>query len=186
VALAPCPSNLYPAAFESLPLRHSCRLPAGPLVAHSAFRENIIDNAGDGCSGVNAHRIPWDILFHGMQSRNQFPFASSSAPLVFWPPGKALVQRVQIDVENENPVKQVNKAEEIPGAAAEEGDRVASISDQGFDLVHIPNVVPLHKPNVVLVPRAIQRFTGLWIASIRQLTVAVDGMVTAPAQFVAD
>jgi hypothetical protein len=113
----------------------------GAFIALSAFRKNIVDNAGDRRIGVNAHSILRNILFRRMQSRNQFLFACSSAILVFWSPGK-----------------QIGKAGEIPGAAAEEGDRVALISDQGFDFVYIPNVV--------LVPKAIRRFTCLWIASI--------------------
>ena len=121
-----------------------------------------------------------------MPSRNQLPFGWFSAPLVLWSRSKPPIQRVQIDLENENPVKQVNKADEISGAATEKGDRVALISDQGFDFVNIPNVVLVPKPNVMLVPKAIQRFTGLWIALISQLTVTVDGVVTAPPQFVAD
>jgi hypothetical protein len=41
-------------------------------------------------------------------------------------------------------------------------------------------------PNLALVYKTIQRFTSLWIAFIRQLSVTVDGVVTAPPQFVAD
>jgi hypothetical protein len=144
------------------------------LAGLSAFRENLVDNAGDRRSGVNAHRILRNILFRCMQSHNQLPFARSSAKLILWSPGKPPVQRVVIDVENENPVKQINKAVEISGAAAEEGDRVALISGHGFDSVYIPNVMLVHG--------AIQRFTSLWIALIRQLSVTVDGVVTAPPQ----
>jgi hypothetical protein len=104
----------------------------GAFIALSAFRKNIVDNAGDRRSGVNARSILRNILFRRMQSRNQFPFACSSAILVFWSSGKPLVRRFQIDVGNENPVKRIDKAGEIPGAAAEEGDRVTLISDQGF------------------------------------------------------
>jgi hypothetical protein len=84
-----------------------------------------------------------------MQSHNQLPFARSSAKLIFWSPGKPPVQRVEIDVENENPVKQINKAAEISSAAAEEGDRVALIGDHGFDFVYIPNVMLVPPCNAV-------------------------------------
>ena len=47
-----------------------------------------------------------------MQSRNEFPFACSSvisnnviAPLVFRSGGKTPVQRVQIDIKNENSIE---------------------------------------------------------------------------------
>ncbi|MGF6230023.1 hypothetical protein QFZ27_003978 [Inquilinus ginsengisoli] len=91
------------------------------------------------------------------------------------PPGKPPVQRVDIDFGNEDPVKQIDKAGKISGAAAEEGNRVALIRDQGFDFVDIPNMVLMHK--------AIQRFTSLRITLIRQLPVTIDGVVTAPSQF---
>lgn len=121
-----------------------------------------------------------------MQSRNQLPFGWFSAPRVLWSRSKPPSQGVQIDLENENPVKQVDKADEISGAAAEEGDWVALVGDQGFDLINIPKVVLVPKPDVMLVPEAVQRFTGLWIALISQLTVTVDGVVAVPPQFVAD
>ena len=65
----------------------------------------------------------------------------------------------------------------------------AVISDQGFDFVYIPNVMlvpPCDAVRHALERKAIQRFTSLWIALISQLSVTVDGMVTAPPQFVAD
>ena len=60
------------------------------------------------------------------------------------------------------------------------------ISDQGFYFVNILKAVFVPEPNVMLVPEAIQRFTGLWITLISQLTVTVDGVETAPPQFVTD
>ena len=69
---------------------------------------------------------------------------------------------------------------------------MAFISDQGFDFVYIPDVGfvlkfgSVYNPNLVLVLKTIQRFTSLWITSIRQLSVTVDGVVTAPPQFVAN
>ncbi|TCM51024.1 hypothetical protein C8J36_11031 [Rhizobium sp. PP-F2F-G48] len=124
-----------------------------------------------------------------MQSHNCFSLGWFSAELVFTSADKPLLQSVQIDVENENPVKLINKLMEIPGAAAEEGDRVAPIGDQGFYFVGIPKVVLVakgHIQNKPLMLRTIQRFTRFWIASIGQLAVAMDYVVTAPLQFGGD
>jgi len=93
-----------------------------------------------------------------MQLHNHFSFGWYSAKLVFRSASKPPLQRVQIDVENENPVKLINKVMEIPGAAAEEGDRVAPIGDQGFDFVDIPKVVPVpkgHIQNIILMLRTL-------------------------------
>lgn len=48
-----------------------------------------------------------------MQSYNHCSFCWFSIKLVFISVGKPTLQRVQIDVENENSVKQVNKMIEI-------------------------------------------------------------------------
>jgi hypothetical protein len=53
---------------------------------------------------------------------------------------------------------------------------VALISDQEFDFVYIPNSVLVHK--------TIQQFTSLRIAFIRQLSITIDGVVTALPQLV--
>jgi hypothetical protein len=45
---------------------------------------------------------------------------------------------------------------------------------------------PIDIPDMVLVRKAIQRFTCSWIALISQFPVTIDGMVTTPSQFVAD
>ena len=90
----------------------------GPLVCLSAFQENLIHDAFKRRSGVDYDTTLRDIFFRCMQSHNQLPFAWSSAKLIFRSPGKPPVQPVEIDIENEDPVKQVNKAGEISGAAA--------------------------------------------------------------------
>lgn len=110
-----------------------------------------------------------------MQSHNQLPFGRSSAKLVFRPAGKPPVQRVEIDVENENPVEYIDKAGEISRAAAEEGDRIVLFGDHGFDFIDVSNVMLVHPCDTVrqaLMGRPIQRwFTCLRIACIRQFPV---------------
>ena len=77
-----------------------------------------------------------------MQSSNEFFFLWFSAP-VSWVSRHALIkppiQCVKVvDLKNKNAVKQANKAVEISGAAAEEGNGGAVISDHGFNFVYIP------------------------------------------------
>lgn len=80
----------------------------GPLVCLSAFRENLIDNAGDRRSGVNDHRILRNILFRCIQSRNEFPFLWFSAE-VSWVQCHSLinppVHGVQVDLQDKHAVK---------------------------------------------------------------------------------
>ena len=68
---------------------------------------------------------------------------------------------------------------------------MASIGHQGPDSVDIPKVMLVPKGHIqiaLVMGRAIQRFTrlGLGIAFICQLTVTVDGVVTAALQFGCD
>jgi hypothetical protein len=84
------------------------------------------------------------------------------------------------------PVKQINEAGEISGAAAEEGDCVAVISDHGPDFVYIPKpmlLLPYDFVHLARVGRFIHRFSRPGIASIGQLTITMDDVVTAPLQF---
>jgi len=41
-------------------------------------------------------------------------------------------------------------------------------------------------PNVVLVGQAVRRFTGFRIALVSQFAVTMNGLVSAPLQFIAD
>ena len=52
------------------------------------------------------------------------------------------------------------------------------VGDQGFHLLDIPDVV--------LVSEAFHRFTGFRIAPVRQLAVAMNGLVAAALQLIAD
>jgi hypothetical protein len=70
---------------------------------------------------------------------------------------------------------------EISGAAAEEGDCVAVISDNGFDFVHIPKLMlllPYDLVHLALMGRFIRRFPGLWIAptAAQSYTLAAPGI----------
>ena len=52
-------------------------------------------------------------------------------------------------------------------------------------LIGNQSIHPTYIPNVMFVCGAVRRFTGFWIALVRQFTVAMDGQVAAPLQFVA-
>ena len=55
---------------------------------------------------------------------------------------------------------------------------MAVVGHQRSDLIYVPNMVLVGKP--------MHGFARLWIALISQLSVTIDGMATAPPQFVAD
>ena len=82
--------------------------------------QNLIHDAFNRRSGIDYDTTLRDIFFRCVQSPNEAPFGRSSAPLSFRPLGKPSGQCVQIDLENKNPIEQIDEAREIPGAAAEE------------------------------------------------------------------
>ena len=59
-----------------------------------------------------------------------------------------------------------------------ECDRFIPVGDQGFHFVYIPDVV--------LVSAALRRFTSFRVALVSHLAVAMNGVVAAPLQFIAD
>jgi hypothetical protein len=91
---------------------------------------------------------------------------------------EAPVQRLQVDLEDEDAVEQVHKPREVPRAAAEERHRLILVGDQD------PHSV--YRPDVVLVRAAIRRLSSFRIALVCQVPVTVNGMVAAPAQLPAD
>ncbi len=78
-----------------------------------ALSQNLIHDAFNRRSGIDYDTALRDIFFRCMHSPNQLPFARLCTKLVFWSPGKPPVQRVEIDVENENLVEQINEVVEI-------------------------------------------------------------------------
>ena len=79
----------------------------------AALFQNVIHDAFNRRSGIDCDTTLRDILFRCMQSPNQLSFTRLSTKLVFWSPGKPPIQRVEIDVENENLVEQINEAVKI-------------------------------------------------------------------------
>lgn len=77
---------------------------------------------------------------------------------------------------------------EVTGAAAEEGDWVGGVGDQGSDLVDRPNPVRVTPGDAV---RDAFRWSGqclacLGVADIGQDPVTMDDVVAAPFQFGSD
>ena len=63
---------------------------------------------------------------------------------------------------------------------------MALVSDQGCDLVHVPDVVPVQELCSFGVVASVQPLAGLRIAPVGQFAIALDGVQTAPLQLIAD
>src|SRR5215218_8076258 len=115
-----------------------------------------------------------------LESRKGFSFACRSSPRVFRSGGKTPVQRLQIDLKHENAIPHIDETVGIPGTTAKERCRMVLIGHQSADRRNVPH------PGTLLISAFINGFPRFWIAPIGQLPVAVDGVVAAPLQLIAD
>ena len=133
----------------------------------------------DRCGGVDENAVLRDVSLRLMPSHDEFAFRRLSAtPLV----GRSLVkppmQRGKVDFEDKDAVEQIDKFREVPGATAEECGRFIPVGNQGLYFVYIPDVV--------LVSADLRRSTSFRIPLVSQLAVAMNGVVAAPLQFIAN
>src|SRR4051812_40943351 len=113
-----------------------------------------------------------------MQPQDEFALSWVGPELVVGTLIQAAEQGVLVDVEDEDTVEQVDESRKVPRASAEEGDRLIAVGGQRLNR--------LDTPDVVLV-----RMTGSWCAGLRislvcQIGIAVDGLVAAELQLLAD
>ncbi len=154
-----------------------------------ASDQDVIHHAPKRRCCINSNASLWDIFFRCMQSHDQVAFVRSSSKLIFWSPLKPPGQSIKIDIENENSVEQGNKAMEIPGTAAEKGNGVALVSDDGFDFGYIPDVMrvpPCDALRHTFEDRPVRRFARLWVTLVGQISVTIESVVTASPQLMAD
>ena len=139
---------------------------------------DVVDDACDGCGGIEHNTVSWKILARAMQSLDELPLLRFSAPLTFTPLVEPPLQGVTVDVKDENFIEQLDESREVPRTPAEERHRLITVGNEGANF--------LQMPDVVLVGEAVQRFTGDRITLIGQLGVTVDRVVAASTQLPED
>ena len=75
---------------------------------------------------------------------------------------------------DEDSVEQVLKLREVPRAAAEEGEALTLVGDQGPDSVHVPDVMPVRR-------HVVRRLARFRVALIGQVGVTIDGVEATAA-----
>jgi len=158
---------------EEIPVRLNSR-----RLVRFASPKDLVDYVRDRRICVDHDTVLRNVFSRLMQSRNELPFRFPPAPLIFRSLVKPPVQGVEVDLEDENAVKQLNEVCKVPRTPAEECYRRIIAGDQGFYSIHMPNVV--------LVRAALNRITSFGIALISQFSVTIDGMVAASLQFLTD
>src|SRR5665647_1373628 len=84
------------------------RLNSRRLVCFAATKD-LVDYVRDGRGGVDHDTVLRNVLSRLMQSRNELPFRLPSAPFIFRSLVKPPVQGVEVDLEDENAVKQLDE-----------------------------------------------------------------------------
>jgi hypothetical protein len=81
--------------------------PTVSLLLCFALTKDLVNDARDRCGGVDYNTVFRSVFFRLVQSRNEFPFrsSSSSTPLIFRSLVKPPVQCVKVDFKDKNAVK---------------------------------------------------------------------------------
>lgn len=137
--------------------------------------KDLADHVRERSRRVDHHPGTWDIFLGPVESDNEVTLGWFRPPLVLRALVEPPVQGFEINVEDEDPVEQIDELREVARASAEERDGLLMICHQS---PHTPDV-----PDVVLVRSGIGRFTSRGVALVREFPVAVDGLVATPVQF---
>jgi hypothetical protein len=109
-------------------------------VSSFALTDDLVNKLFEWDGSVDHDAVARDLSFRLVQSHNDFPFRWFAAPLVH-SAIKPAVQRVQVDLEDEDTVEQGHELREVPRAAAEECHSLILAGDQGFHSTHRPDVM---------------------------------------------
>lgn len=70
--------------------------------------KDLINDAREGRGGVDYNTVFWNVFFRLMRSHNEFPFAWSSAPVIWVQPTSLVnpsVQCVEVDFKDKDTIK---------------------------------------------------------------------------------
>src|SRR6478735_3127615 len=144
-----------------------------------AATKNLVDDLLDRCRRVDDNSVLGDVGFCLMPSHDEFAIRRlSAAPLIVGSLVEPPIQGVEVDVEDEDAVEELDECREVPGTTAEECDLFTLVRDQGPYCGDIPDVV--------LVAATLDRLPSFRVALVGQLAVAMDGVVAAPLQLLAN
>jgi len=140
--------------------------------------KDFVDDMPERRRGVDDAAVLRNVFLCLMQSHSKVAFGLLATPLIVRSLLKPLEHGVTVDLKDKDAVKEIDELGKIPRATAEKCHRLLPVRDQGFDSIHIPDMVLVHLAG--------RRRTSLRIALICQLGVAINGTVAAPPQFSAD
>lgn len=146
---------------------------------HDPVRDNV-----EGSVGVDDHTSRGKVLPAGLQLHDEFLLSASSAPSPFVRGTfiEPVRERRCVYLEDEDAVEDVDEGTDVAGAAAEERDGCSSVSSECSHLFLLPQVMFVCSRAGDPWNRQPRRGVPL----ISKFAVAVDGLISALCQFVAD
>ncbi len=139
--------------------------------------EDLVDDVRERAGCVDHHARRWDVFLRPVEPDDEVALGRLGAPLVQWSLIQTFMQRVDVDVEDEDLIEQIEELMKVAGPTAEEGGALPSV---GCSFSHKIDV-----PDVVFMVGRVGRLTGLGVALVCEFSVAVDCLVATPLQLAA-
>jgi hypothetical protein len=146
--------------------------------------QDLVDNMREWSGCVDGDAPSRNVRLRAMQPEYEVPFRLPAlpSPLVVPPVVEPASQGFGVDLEHEDAVEQVNELREVSRSTTQERHRLALICDERLHFVDPPKVVIVNgKTSDVLHGRP-----GLRITLVREFAIAVNYVVTAPCQLLAN
>jgi hypothetical protein len=135
----------------------------------SGVPEDVVDDVSERTGCVDHHARVRNVFPRLMETNDEVALGRLGAPFVRRALIKPVTECVAVDVEDEDFIEHFEELVEVAGAPAEEGGALVAV---GCDGSH-----ELDVPDVVFVVGGAGGFTCLWVALVREFSVAVDRVV---------
>ena len=151
---------------------------SSPIVeGFSRVPEDVVDDVSERTGCVEHHARVRDVLPRHMETNDEVALGRLGAPFVRRALIKPVMECVAVDVEDEDFIEHVEKLVEVAGAPAEERGALVAVGCDGSNEIDVPDVM--------FVVGGVGGFTCLWVALVRQFSVAVDRVVATSRQLAA-
>lgn len=139
--------------------------------------EDVVDDVSERTGCVDHYARRRDVFPRVMETNDEVALRRLGAPVVRRALIKPVMECVAVDVEDEDFIEHVEELVEVAGAPAEEGGALVAVGCDGSYEIDVPDVM-----FVVGGPAG---FTCVWVALVREFSVAVDRVVATLRQLAA-
>jgi hypothetical protein len=150
---------------------------SGVFSGFSRVPEDVVDDVTERTGRVDHDALLRDVFPRLMETNDEVALGRLGAPFVRRALIKPVMECVAVDVEDEDFIEHVEELVEVAGAPAEESGALVAVGCDGSHEIDVPDVV--------FVVGGAGGFTCLWVALVREFSVAVDRVVATFLQLAA-